>query len=75
MAKECYTCGKKAVVGRSFIMKGIPKKKGGIGLHCTGVSKRRFSPNLQRIRIKVNKGVKRVTVCASCIQKGKIEKA
>ena len=50
------------------------KKKGGIGLHCTGVSKRRFVPNLQKIRIKEKGAVKRVLVCTSCIQKGNIEK-
>lgn len=75
MAKECFTCGKKPVAGRSLAMKGIEKKKGGIGLHCTGVTKRRFLPNLQRIRIKHNGGVKRASVCTSCIQKGLIAKA
>ena len=75
MSKECFKCGKKPVAGRSMAMKGIAKKKGGIGLHCTGVVKRRFLPNLQKIKIKWNNGVKRVTVCTSCIQKGAIEKA
>jgi large subunit ribosomal protein L28 len=68
-------CGKKPVVGRSFSMKGIPKKRGGIGLHCTGVVKRRFLPNLQRVRARVNGTVKRIKVCTSCIQKGAVEKA
>lgn len=75
MAKICHTCGKKPVAGRSFTMKGIAKKKGGIGLHCTGIVKRRFLPNLQKVRIIEDNAVKRVTVCASCIQKGKITKA
>ena len=75
MSKECFTCGKKPVVGKTYVMKGIPKKKGGIGLHCTGSSKRRFLPNLQSVKIKINNGVKRVSVCTSCIQKGLIQKA
>lgn len=74
MSKVCYSCGKKPVAGRSMMMKGIKKKKGGIGLHCTGVSKRRFVPNLQKIRIKENNVVKRALVCTSCIQKGAILK-
>ncbi|EKD27520.1 MAG: hypothetical protein ACD_79C00683G0001 [uncultured bacterium] len=75
MARECVKCGKKPVVGRSFSLKGIAKKKGGIGLHCTGISKRKFNPNLQKIKIKINNGAKRALVCTSCIQKGLIEKA
>jgi len=75
MSRECYQCGKKPVAGRSMAMKGIAKKKGGIGLHCTGVSRRRFLPNLQRIRARIGGCVKRITVCTSCIQKGLIQKA
>ena len=56
-------------------MKGIAKKKGGIGLHCTGITKRRFLPNLQKIRARIEGGIKRITVCTSCIQKGLIQKA
>ncbi|HPY62782.1 MAG TPA: L28 family ribosomal protein [Kiritimatiellia bacterium] len=54
---------------------GLSKKKGGIGLHTTAVTKRRFKPNLQKLRAKVGGGVKTMTVCASCIKAGKITKA
>ncbi|MBN2144407.1 MAG: 50S ribosomal protein L28 [Candidatus Aureabacteria bacterium] len=75
MPKICYSCGKHSVMGGSKVMKGIPKKKGGIGLHCTGTSKRRFKPNLQRVKARIDKTVKTIWVCTSCIQKGLVDKA
>jgi len=38
-------------------------------------SKRRFNPNLQRIRILVNGTAKRAYVCTRCLKAGKIQKA
>jgi large subunit ribosomal protein L28 len=53
----------------------LQKSKGGIGLHTTGITRRRFLPNLQRVRVSENGGVMRRTVCASCIKSGKVTKA
>jgi large subunit ribosomal protein L28 len=53
----------------------MPKKKGGIGLHTTGVNARRFLPNLQRIRVREGSTVVRRTVCTACIRTGKVQKA
>lgn len=75
MAKICEVCGKGPSAGSSIVRHGLRKCKGGIGLHTTGVSKRRFLPNLQRIRVSENGGVKRKTVCTSCLRSGKITKA
>ena len=38
-------------------------------------TKRRFNPNLQRIRILVNGTAKRAYVCTRCLKAGKIQKA
>ncbi len=75
MAKVCEVCGKGPVSGRSIVRHGLQKKKGGIGLHITGVTKRRFLPNLQRVRVSKGGGVSRMTVCTACIRDGKIVKA
>jgi large subunit ribosomal protein L28 len=75
MPKKCEICGKQAMSGNSIVRRGRKKKVGGIGLHTTGVTKRRFLPNLQRIRVRENGGVRRRLVCASCIKQGRIEKA
>jgi len=75
MARICDICGKGPRSGNSIVRRGLAKKKGGIGLHTTGVNKRQFRPNLHRIRVVVNGGVQRKTVCAACIRAGKVLKA
>lgn len=73
--KVCELCGKRPITGNSIERKGLAKKKGGIGKKVTGITKRRFLPNLQKIRAVVNGGVKRINVCTSCLQAGKVTKA
>lgn len=46
MARRCQFSGKTPQKGRSYAIRGIPKKKKGIGLNTTGITKRRFYPNL-----------------------------
>lgn len=75
MAKVCEICGKGPHSGNRIVRHGLAKKKGGVGLHTTGVTPRRFLPNLQRIRVVVNGGVRTRRVCTSCIKAGKIVKA
>ena len=76
MSRVCEICGKKPSAGRSIIRKGSPKYKGGIGLHTTGITKRRFLPNLRTVRVTDGKGnTKRMRVCAQCLKSGKVMKA
>ena len=75
MARVCDICGKGPMTGNKIVRSGLPKKTGGIGLNTTGVSRRRFLPNLQRIRIIENGGVKRKTVCTVCIKSDRVVKA
>ena len=72
----CYVCGKRPLTGNSIARRGMAKKKGGVGKKITGITRRRFFPNLQRIRIVLqNTAVRRVLVCTGCIKAGKIRKA
>lgn len=75
MARQCEVCGKSAVTGSRIIRRGLEKKKGGIGLHITAVTKRRFLPNLQKVRVKEAGRVCRKVVCAKCIRAGAVVKA
>ncbi|NGX38676.1 MAG: 50S ribosomal protein L28 [Chlamydiae bacterium] len=50
MARLCQVTGKKPRRGKSYARRGIAKKKKGIGLKITGVTKRRFLPNLAKKR-------------------------
>ena len=43
--------------------------------HAQNKTKRRFLPNLQRIRVLENGVVKRKMVCTKCIKAGKVQKA
>lgn len=47
MPRQCMYTGKKPKSGRSYTLRGIAKKKKGIGLKITGCTNRRFTPNLQ----------------------------
>ena len=71
----CQICGKKAITGNKIARRGLPKWKGGVGLKTTGITRRRFFPNLQNVKANVNGTIKYIKVCASCIQAGKVVKA
>lgn len=50
MSKRCQVTGRVPVKGNSYAIRGIAKKKKGIGLKVTGITKRRFKPNLVKKR-------------------------
>ncbi len=75
MARVCEVCGKGLISGNTIVRHGMPKKKGGIGLHTTGITKRRFLPNLQRIHVWENGRTVVKKVCTRCIKSGKVQKA
>jgi large subunit ribosomal protein L28 len=62
MARECFVCGKKPVFGNNVS-------------HANNKSRRRWLPNLQRVRIQVEGATQRVRVCTRCISAGKVQKA
>jgi len=74
MARVCEICGKHTRSGGQIARRGLPKKKGGVGLRITGHSLRKFKPNIQRVRALVNGEVKRIKVCTRCLRGGKVTK-
>ncbi|MFC1489393.1 50S ribosomal protein L28 [Thermodesulfobacteriota bacterium] len=62
MARLCEICGKKPMVGNNIS-------------HAHNVTKRRFNPNLQRVRAVQDGRVKRIVVCTNCIKSGSVVKA
>ena len=50
MSKRCQVTGKVPVSGISYALRGIAKKKKGVGLKVTGKTRRRFLPNLVKKR-------------------------
>lgn len=72
MSRKCEICKKKALTGNSVSRRGLPKKKGGIGLKTTGITKRKFRPNLQSKKIILGGKMKKAVVCAKCLKSGKL---
>ena len=75
MARVCQFCGKGTKTGGSIARRGLPKKKGGVGLRTTGHTLRKFRPNLQRVRAQVDRTVQRIKLCTRCLRAGKVRKA
>ncbi len=74
MARVCYFTGKKTRAGRSIARKGKAKYLGGVGRKTTGITKRKFKPNIQRVRAVVDGRVCRIKVSAKAIRMGLVVK-
>lgn len=61
MAK-CQICGKGPATGNNVS-------------HANNKTRRRWLPNLQRVRAKFGATVRRVRVCTGCLKSGKVVKA
>ncbi|HON44285.1 MAG TPA: 50S ribosomal protein L28 [Planctomycetota bacterium] len=68
MARVCEFCGKRTSAGRSISRRGLAKRKGGVGKKVTGITKRTFKPNIQKVRIQDEYGVRRVKICTQCMR-------
>ena len=62
MARRCELCGKGPQSGNNVS-------------HANNKSRRRWLPNLQKVRAVVNGATKTLRVCTGCIKSGKIIKA
>ena len=62
MAKICEICGKKPIVGNNVS-------------HSHHKTRRRWLPNLQRVRAMIEGTKKRIKVCTNCLKSGKVLKA
>lgn len=74
MSRVCAICNKGPVAGRTIKRRGMAKKKGGAGQKITGKTKRRFLPNLKRVRALIDGRSKRIMVCTKCLKAGKVQK-
>ena len=61
MASVCEVCGKKPQFGMRLS-------------HSHRRTKRRWNPNMQKVRAVVNGSPKRLHVCTSCLKAGKVQK-
>ncbi|UCF21402.1 MAG: 50S ribosomal protein L28 [Gemmatimonadota bacterium] len=62
MSRVCYSCGRGPAVGNNVS-------------HANNRTRRRWLPNLQRVRVIEAGKVMRVRVCSRCIKAGRVQKA
>lgn len=74
MSRVCEFCGKKTQFGQQLTRRGLAKAKGGVGIKTTGVTKRAFKPNIQKLRAEVNGLATRVRICTKCLKTGLVKK-
>ena len=74
MSRVCHFTGKKTRSGRSIARKGKAKYLGGVGRKTTGSTKRKFKPNVQRVRAIIDGKVCRIQISAKAIRMGLLEK-
>jgi large subunit ribosomal protein L28 len=62
MGRHCEVCNKGVQFGHTVS-------------HAHNVTKRRFNPNLRRVRVMENGVVRRRMVCTRCLRGGEVRKA
>lgn len=60
--RQCAVCGKGPSVGHNVS-------------HANNKSKRRWNPNLQRVKANLDGTVRYIKACTRCIRSGKVKKA
>ena len=74
MPRVCYFTGKKTTSGRQYTHRGKAKYLGGVGRKITGISRRKFKPNIQKVHAIVDGKVTRVRVSAKALKMGLVVK-
>ena len=74
MPRVCYFTGKKTSFGKKVTHRGKAKYLGGVGTKITGISPRKFRPNIQKVRAVVNGRIVRIKVSTKAIRNGMIVK-
>jgi len=62
LSKVCEICGKRPTTGNNVS-------------HSHKLTKRRWLPNLQTVRVDVDGKTRRMRVCTSCIRSGRVRKS
>ena len=75
MSRCCDVCQRKPSMGNQVETRGKAKYLGGVGTKVTGISRRQFKPNLQKVRVTTGRGTNTtLQVCTQCIRSGAVTK-
>lgn len=70
MSAVCEVCGKSPSFGNAVKRLG----KNAVNRRVKGRSRRRWNPNIQKVRAIVNGAPRRLNACTACIKAGKVQK-
>ena len=74
MPRVCYFTGKKTSFGNQITHRGKAKYLGGVGTKVTGITSRKFRPNIQKVRAVVDGQIVRIKVSTKAIRNGLVTK-
>lgn len=74
MPRVCQFTGKKTTFGNQKTHRGKAKYLGGVGTKTTGITARKFKPNIQKVRAVVEGRVVRIKVSTKAIRSGLVVK-
>ena len=74
MPRVCYFTGRKTTFGKQKTTRGKAKYLGGVGTKVTGITARKFKPNIQKVRAVVDGRVVRIKVSVKAIRNGLVTK-
>jgi large subunit ribosomal protein L28 len=74
MPRVCHFTGKKTSFGNQITHRGKAKYLGGVGTKVTGITSRKFKPNIQKVRAVIDGQVVRIKVSTKAIRNGLVQK-
>jgi large subunit ribosomal protein L28 len=74
MSRVCIYTGKKTIFGNAVTQRGKAKYLGGVGKKTTGCSRRKFKPNIQKVRAIIDGKVCKVKVSVKAMRLGLVQK-
>ena len=74
MPRQCHFTGKRTTMGKQITTRGKAKYLGGVGTKVTGITPRKFRPNLQKVRAVIDGRIVRIQVSAKALRDGKVLK-
>ncbi len=74
MSRECHFTGKRVSFGNQISRRGKAKYLGGVGRKITGITRRKFKPNIQKVHAIVDGKVTRIRVSTKALKMGLVQK-
>jgi large subunit ribosomal protein L28 len=74
MSRVCHFTSKRTKTGNTITRRGKARYLGGVGRKITGISKRKFKPNIQTVRAIIDGKVVRVKASTKAIRMGLVQK-